>query len=58
MVLKLQEDHNISIYGIFLFWVSGPKYGNQLQGHPKKVYFQVSFYQSLTGNMAFLKWCH
>ena len=27
--LTLQEDHNISICSIFLFWASGPKYGNQ-----------------------------
>ena len=25
-----------SIYGLFLFWASGPKYGNQLQGPPKR----------------------
>ena len=39
--LTLQEDHKNSknsikvIYRFFLFWASGPKYGNQLQGPPK-----------------------
>ena len=32
--LTLQEDHDVSVYGLFLFWASGPKYGNQLQAPP------------------------
>ena len=56
--LTLQEDHSVSIYGLFLIlgqwahiWKSAPR-------SPKKVKFQVCFYQSLTDNMAFLKWSH
>ena len=29
--LTLQEDHNVSICNLSLFWASGPKYGNQFQ---------------------------
>ena len=34
--LTLQEDHNVSIYDLFYFGLIGPKYGNQLQGLPKR----------------------
>ena len=56
--LALQEDHNVSINCLFLFWASATKYGNQPQGPPKKVKFQACFYQSLTDNMTFPKWSH
>ena len=35
--LTLQEDHNVSINGLFLFCANGPTYGNQLQGLLSKV---------------------
>ena len=34
--LTLQENHNVSICGVLLFWVIGPKYGNHLQGATKR----------------------
>ena len=55
--LTLQEDHNVSIYGL-LFWSSGPKIWKSAQRPPKKVKIQVCFYQSLTYNKLFLKWSH
>ena len=52
--LTLQEDHNVSICGLFLFWASGPKYPYSLSAPrpPKKVKFHIFFYQNLTDNMA------
>ena len=55
MVLKLQEDHNLWHFFILGQWAQIWKSPSR---SPKKVYFQVCFYQSLTGNMAFLKWSH
>ena len=33
--LTLQEDHNVSVRGLFLFWGRRSKYENQFQGPQK-----------------------
>ena len=56
--LALQEDHNVSIFGLFYILGQCAQIRKSVLRSPKKVKFQVCFYQSLTDNMAFLKWSH
>ena len=56
--LTLQEDHDVSICSPFFILDQCAKIWKSAPRPPKKVKFQVCFGQSLTDNMAFLKWSH
>ena len=56
--LTLPKDHNVSICGLFLILGQWAQIWESARKHPKRVKFQVCFYQSLTDNMAFVKWSH
>ena len=48
--LTLQEDHNVSIYDLFLFCANWAQIWKSASRPPKKVKFQVCSYQSFTDN--------